>query len=102
MRDGSNLPDANDFEGELRDIDFRSAPAQNAPPAPVRTQLRIESSESTRSQAETMISIISPVIALRASGRFIVTTSVCPSCETSACGSPTEYLQEKQCHCPER
>ena len=90
MRDGSNLPDANDSDGELRDIDFRSAPAQNAPPAPVRTQLRIVSSASTRSQAPTMIDIISPVIALRASGRFIVTTSVCPSCDTSACGSPTE------------
>src|SRR5205085_10334067 len=63
IRLGSNFPCSNALLGALRDIDFRSAPAQNAPPAPVRTQLRIESSLSTRSQASTMIAIISPLIA---------------------------------------
>ena len=53
---------------------FRSAPAQNAPPAPVSTQHRMSGSASTWSQASRMIAIISPDSALRASGRFMVTT----------------------------
>jgi hypothetical protein len=56
-------------------IAFRSAPAQKAPPAPVSTHARISGSVSTSSQAWRRIAIISLDSALRARGRFIVTTS---------------------------
>ena len=56
-------------------IALRSAPAQNAPPAPVSTQTRISWSLSTVSQACLISSIIGPLSALRACGRFIVTIS---------------------------
>src|ERR1700734_521059 len=49
-------------------------------------QHRMSSSLSTRSQACTMISIISVLSALRACGRFSVTIRVCPRCSTSASG----------------
>src|SRR6201997_2178709 len=49
-------------------------------------QHRTSSSLSTRSQASTMISIISVLSALRACGRFIVTMRVWPRCSTSASG----------------
>jgi hypothetical protein len=42
---------------------------------------------STRFHASTMIAIISPEIALRTSGRFMVTISVWPRFSTKACGS---------------
>ena len=53
---------------------LRSAPAQNAPPAPVSTATRMPGSRSTSSQAWRIRAIIGPLSALRASGRFIVTT----------------------------
>ena len=67
-------------------IDLRSAPAQNAPPAPVRMRTRTSGSEFTRSQACSMIASISPDSALRTSGRFMVTTSVWPTSSTRQCG----------------
>ena len=56
-------------------IDFRSAPAQNAPPAPVSTHARMPGSLSTRSQASRIRASMGPLSALRTCGRFIVTTS---------------------------
>src|ERR1700744_3947667 len=50
-------------------------------------QHRMSGSLSTRSQAWTMISIISVLSALRACGRFNVTMRVCPRCSTSASAS---------------
>ncbi len=44
------------------------------------------SSLLARSQASPMIASISPDSALRDSGRFMVTTRVCPSCSTRQCG----------------
>jgi hypothetical protein len=76
--------------GWLAVIAFRSAPAQNAPPAPVRMAARISGSLSTRSQASFMIASISPLSALRTCGRFMVTISTCPRRSTSACGSLPE------------
>ena len=73
--------------GCSRVIALRSAPAQNAPPAPVSTQTRMPGSLSTVSQACRISSIIGPLSALRACGRFIVTISTCPRRSMSACGS---------------
>src|SRR5690242_5448487 len=61
-------------------------PAQKYPPAPVRMQVRISGSLSTRSQASTMIESISVESALRASGRFSVKIKVCPRCSMRASG----------------
>ncbi len=66
---------------------FRSAPAQNAPPAPVRIATLMSRSASTWSQASRISAIISEDSALRACGRFIVTISTCPWRSISACGS---------------
>ena len=73
--------------GWSRVIALRSAPAQNAPPAPVSTQTRMPGSPSTVSQACRISSIIGPLSALRTAGRFIVTISTCPRRSMSACGS---------------
>src|ERR1700756_1023836 len=54
-------------------------------------QHRMSSSLSTRSQASTMISIISVLSALRACGRFIVTMRVWPRCSTSASGPDSMF-----------
>src|SRR5246500_3307272 len=54
-------------------------------------QHRTSSSLSTRSQASTMISIISVLSALRACGRFIVTMRVWPRCSTSASGPDSMF-----------
>jgi len=67
-------------------IALRSAPAQNAPPAPVSTQTRMPGSLSVASQASRIRAIIGPVSALRAAGRFIVTISTGPRRSRSACG----------------
>ena len=56
---GSNSPDSNRSVGAEDDIDFRSAPAQKYPPAPVRITTRTSGSELARSQASPMIAIIS-------------------------------------------
>ena len=45
---------------------LRSAPAQNAPPAPVSTQARMPGSRSTSSQASRIRASIGPLSALRA------------------------------------
>src|SRR5690242_10794278 len=74
--------------GCARLISLRSAPAQNAPPAPVSTQTRMPGSPSTWSQAWRISAIIGPVSALRASGRFIVTIRTCSRRSMSACGAP--------------
>ena len=87
MTDGSNSPDSKLSDGGRLFIDLRSAPAQNAPPAPVRMHTRTSGSEFTRSQACSMIASISPESALRTSGRFMVTTSVWPTSSTRQCGS---------------
>ena len=65
---------------------FRSAPAQNAPPAPVSTQARMPGSLSTVSQASRIPASIGPLSALRFSGRFMVTISTAPRCSVSRCG----------------
>src|ERR1700722_18430398 len=54
-------------------------------------QHRMSSSLSTRSQACTMISIISVLRALRACGRFNVTIRVCPRCSTIASGPDCSF-----------
>ncbi len=73
ITEGSNLPLRNESAGGAAAMAFRSAPAQKAPPAPVRMQARMPGSLSTRSQAAAMIAIIGPLRALRACGRFMVT-----------------------------
>jgi hypothetical protein len=55
-------------------------------------QTRIESSEFTRSHASLMIASISPESALRASGRFMVTTSLWPTCSTRQWGAVSGAL----------
>src|SRR3984957_18673576 len=54
-------------------------------------QHRMSSSLSTRSQACTMISIISVLRAWRAWGRFNVTIRVCPRCSTIASGPDCSF-----------
>ncbi len=73
---GSKVPDSNLSPGESFDIALRSAPAQKAPPAPVRMTTRTSGSVLARSHACSMSCSISPESALRASGRFSVTTSL--------------------------
>lgn len=84
---GSNSPESNLSLGADEDMALRSAPAQKAPPAPVRMTARTESSALARSQAPDISASISAERALRASGRFIVTVRTCPSCSTRQCGS---------------
>src|SRR6201997_1109766 len=55
-------------------------------------QHRTSSSLSTRSQASTMISIISVLSALRACGRFIVTMRVWPRCSRSQPGPDSTFV----------
>ncbi len=52
---------------------FRSAPAQNASPAPVRIATSSSSSASKSAQAAIIARCTSGLTALRASGRLIVT-----------------------------
>ncbi len=86
ITDGSKLPGPAASPGWDRVIAFRSAPAQNAPPAPVSTQTRMPGSLSTWSQASPSSASIGPLSALRTCGRFIVTTRTCPRRSMSACG----------------
>ena len=53
---------------------LRSIPAQNVPPAPVITPATSAVSESSRSMAAPIASAVTVLIALRASGRSMVTT----------------------------
>jgi hypothetical protein len=77
MTVGSNppAPDAIDSPGGDAANDLRSAPEQNAPPAPVRMAQRMSALLSTSSQASAIPCIISPDSAFLASGRFMVTIS---------------------------
>jgi hypothetical protein len=72
--------------GVAADIALRSAPAEKWPPAPVRMATRTSSSPSMRSQASARRTSISAPMALRASGRFMVTVTTCPSRSTRRCG----------------
>ncbi len=92
ITEGSYSPDSNLSEGGRLFMDLRSAPAQKAPPAPVRMHTRTSGSEFTRSQACSMIASISPESALRTSGRFIVTTRVWPTSSTRQCGCTSVVL----------
>src|SRR2546428_5268938 len=58
---------------------FRSAPAQNVPPAPVRTATASASSASKRRNASTSAPAVGSSTALRTSGRLMVTTATSPS-----------------------
>src|SRR5438132_517551 len=58
---------------------FRSAPAQNVPPAPVRTATASPSSASKRRNASTSAAAVGSSTALRTSGRLMVTTATSPS-----------------------
>src|SRR5277367_4659547 len=78
--------------GCIRVIAFKSAPAQNAPPAPVMIATRISAFAFTSSQVLDMISIISVDSALRASGRFNVIVSTCPRRSTIACACSLIYI----------
>jgi hypothetical protein len=92
MTDRSQPPSRNESPGCEEVIALRSAPAQKAPPAPVRMQTRMESSLSTRSQASRMMASISGDSALRASGRFIVTMRTWHRCSTSASGIDGSFV----------
>lgn len=86
---------ANASPGAESDIVCRSAPAQNAPPAPVRTTTRTSGSALASSQAPAMPRIISSDNAFRRSGRFMVTTMTCLSRSTSRCpSSPPDAMVE--------
>ena len=87
IRDRSAPPLRKPSPGCDRVIALRSAPAQKAPPAPVRTQARIPGSASTLSHAARMMASISAESALRTRGLFIVTIRTGPRCSTRACGS---------------
>src|SRR5258708_5335028 len=86
--DRSGLPVRNVSPGCELVLAFRSAPAQKAPPAPVRTATRISGSLSTSSQAWRIRAIMGPLSALRASGRFIVTIRTWPRRSIRAWGGP--------------
>src|SRR5437667_8767947 len=58
---------------------FRSAPAQNVPPAPVSTATASPSSASKRRNASTSTAAVGSSTALRTSGRLMVTTATSPS-----------------------
>ncbi len=62
---------------------LRSAPAQNVPPAPVRTATARSSSWSKATKASRNWSAQTLSTALRRSGRLMVTTVTGPSCSTS-------------------
>jgi hypothetical protein len=64
-------------------IAFRSAPAQNAPPAPVSTATAAFWSASKARKAPASAAAVGPSTALRRSGRSIVTTVTGPSRSTS-------------------
>ena len=55
---------------------FRSAPAQNASPAPVRIATSTESSSAKSAQAAIIARWTSGLTAFRASGRLIVTYAI--------------------------
>ena len=88
MTDRSGPPARNASPGWDLVIAFRSAPAQNAPPAPVSTQTLIPGSLSASSQAWRISAIIGPLSALRTSGRFMVTIRTWPRRSIKACGGP--------------
>src|SRR6516165_7339450 len=58
---------------------FRSMPALNVPPAPVRISTRTSLMPSSSSTAAAMPRATSPLTALRASGRLMVMTAIPPS-----------------------
>ena len=58
---------------------FRSAPAENTDPSPVRMPTQTSGSSSSRSMADSMPWATSSLTALRASGRRIVITATGPS-----------------------
>ena len=57
---------------------FRSAPAQNTGPRPVRIAAQILGLDSTSSSARSIPLATSPLTALRASGRLIAMTAILP------------------------
>ena len=63
-------------------------PEQNVPPAPVRIPQRTSSSLSISSHASAMPTSIGRLSAFFASGRFIVTITVCPCRSTVQCSVP--------------
>ena len=74
----SGPPDAA-RRGPRVSIAFRSAPAQNeTPPAPVRMSTRASSSASKRSYPSASRSAVGPSMALRRSGRSMVSTAAAP------------------------
>src|SRR6266545_980031 len=64
-------------------IAFRSAPAQNAPPAPASTATELSGSASKARKAPASAAAVGPSTALRRSGRLMVTTVTGPSRSTS-------------------
>jgi hypothetical protein len=61
-------------------IAFKSAPAQNVPFAPDNTATLNESSVSKAVNASNNSLVVGPSIALRASGRSMLTIRIGPSC----------------------
>ena len=64
------------------DTAFKSAPAQNVPPAPVRIATRWSSSASKARNASASEAAVGRSTALRTAGRSIVTIVTGPSCST--------------------
>ena len=60
------------------EISLRSAPAQKALPTAVRMPTQTSGSDSIWSRAASIVAAISPLMALRASGRFMVMTATWP------------------------
>src|SRR5487761_1249916 len=71
---------------------FRSMPAQNVPPAPVRMRTRTSLRVSRSSMAAAMPAETAPLTAFRASGRLIVMTAT-PSSTSMRTSSATPALQ---------
>src|SRR5262249_20307057 len=81
MRDGPIGPSPSSVPRLPRpsDTPFRSAPAQNVPPAPVSTATGEESSASKRRKASASAAAVGPSTAFRTAGRSMVTIVTAPS-----------------------
>ena len=72
-------------------ISFRSCPAQNARPAPVRTTTLTEGSAAMRSSASWRAAIIDPDRGLRRSGRLRIRVATPPSAASISSG-PVSFI----------
>ena len=75
-------------------ISLRSAPAQNTVPSALRIPTQSSGSFSNSSRQLSIVCAISPLIALRASGRFRVMIARCPCFSISTAITSSFYLNK--------